>query len=183
MQCVPDPEDLNGECLTCKRITGPTLCKMLCYRYIVTDASLYREQKAPYQVYTKRWQSMDIIDIPASDWASSDTRTITVSPNHVHAPFKFAVREFIPAQGDLLEERWMTATGPKRIAIPRYALADMHKAANAMKDYIEQYTWKFIGVTIGDLDQLLLETYHMAFRHIGNAKVRSSEDRLGLNYH
>ncbi len=146
---------------------------MPCYRYIVTDASLYREQTAPYQLYSRRWQTMDIIDIPTSDWASSEVRTIIVSPNHFEAPLEFRVREFIPVDGDLLEEQWVTPTGKQRVPVPRYAVADMHETAQMMKGYIERNVWKFIAETVGPLDQLLWETYTMAFRHIGLAKVTS----------
>lgn len=144
---------------------------MPCYRYIITDASLYREQRAPFQLYTKRWQSMDIVNIPETDWASSEIRTVEVSPNHVFAPFKFRVREFIPVEGDLLEEQWTTPHGKQTIALPRYAVADMHEAANDMKEYIERNISNYIAVTVGHLDQLLWETYTHAFRHIGTAKT------------
>jgi len=144
---------------------------MPCYRYIVTDASLYREQTVPYQVYTRRWQSMDIVDIPSTDWASPDTLTIVVSPVNVDAPFAFRVREFIPVEGDRLEEQWVTPTGTRKVAIPKYAVADMHEAANDMKGYIERNVSNFITVSIGHLDDLLWETYAMAFRQIGSAKV------------
>ncbi|KAK0708520.1 hypothetical protein B0H67DRAFT_496689 [Lasiosphaeris hirsuta] len=181
-RCNPDPRDPYGPCLTCKGITGPTLCKMPCCRYIVTDASLYREQREPYQLYSRRWKSMDIIDIPASDWASSEIVRIVVSPNHLDAPFEFSVREFIPVEGDMLEEQWMTATGKKRVPIPRYALADMHQTANEMKNYVERNVWKFIGVTVGSLDQLLFETYTMAFRYIGQANTAEERDLLSNTF-
>ncbi|KAK0732900.1 hypothetical protein B0T26DRAFT_633909, partial [Lasiosphaeria miniovina] len=176
-RCNPDPSDPYGPCLTCKHITGPTLCKMPCYRYIVTDASLYREQQAPYQLFSKRWQTMDIVDIPANGWASSDIRTIVVSPNHLDAPFAIRVREFIPVEGDLLEEQWMTQNGMQRVAIPRYAVASMQEAAADMTDYIERNIHNFISVTIGNLDHLIWETYMTAFRHIGTAAVRTPDER------
>ncbi|KAJ4403427.1 hypothetical protein N0V85_005095 [Neurospora sp. IMI 360204] len=167
--CNPDPSDPNGPCLTCKRITGPTLCKMPCYRYIVTDASLYREQKQPS--FSHRWQSMDIINIPASDWASSDIRTIVVSPVHVDAPFEFRVRKFNPAEGDVVHEMWKTPQGMKQVALPRYALAEMHEAGETLKAYIETSVSKFIVATVGHLDTVFWETYGMAFRHINEANT------------
>jgi len=144
---------------------------MPCYRYIITDALLYREQKAPFQVYSKRWQSMDIVDIPSSGWASDETRTIVLSPIHADAPFQIRVREFIPVEGDLLEEQWMTATGLQRISLPKYAVADMQEAAGDLKTFIEKNVWNFINASVQKLDPLFWETYYMAFRHIGNAQV------------
>ena len=154
-------------------MTGPTLCKMPCYRYIVTDAHLYREQQAPYQLFSKRWQSMDIVDIPASHWESDEIRTIAVAPSCVNAPFAFQVRKFRPVEGDRLQDEWPTPHGMNRVSMPNYAVADMRKAAMEMKAYIDQSIVTFINATVGGLDQLLWETYMMAFRHIRDAKVCS----------
>ncbi|KAK4442358.1 hypothetical protein QBC34DRAFT_313297 [Podospora aff. communis PSN243] len=181
-RCNPDESDPYGPCLTCKSITGPTLCKMPCYRYIITDASLYREQRAPYQVYSRRWQSMDIIDIPKNDWASPEIRWITVSPNHIRLPFRFAVRKFIPVDGDLLEEQWMTPYGKKTVPVPAYAVADMHATAADMKEYVERIISDFILSTVGNEDLLLWETYTMAFRHIGSAKTPEERSLLGNTF-
>lgn len=182
-RCNPDESDPYGPCLTCKSITGPTLCKMPCYRYIITDASLYREQRAPYQVYSRRWQSMDIIDIPKSDWASPEIRTIIVSPNHLDAPFQFAVRKFLPIDGDLLEEQWMTPSGQKKtVPVPPFAVADMHATAADMKEYVERNISHFIAKAIGNEDPLLWETYTEAFRHIGSANTPEERSLLSNTF-
>ncbi|KAM7223111.1 hypothetical protein V8F06_001667 [Rhypophila decipiens] len=177
-RCNPDPDDLTGPCLTCKRMTGPTLCKMPCFRYIITEALLYREQKAPFQVYSKRWQNMDIVNIPADGWASDQLRTIVISPIQLFAPFQIQVREFIPVDGDLLEEQWMTATGPQKIQLPRYAVADMLEAARELKRYIESNVWNFLNSSVQQLDPLFWETYYMAFRHIGSAQTPGERELL-----
>jgi len=182
-RCNPDESDPYGPCLTCKSITGPTLCKMPCYRYIITDASLYREQRAPYQVYSRRWQSMDIIDIPKSDWASPEIRTIIVSPNHLDAPFQFAVRKFYPVEGDLLEEQWVTPSGEKKaVPVPPFAVADMHATAADMKKYVERNISHFIAKAIGNEDPLLWETYTEAFRHIGSANTPEERSLLSNTF-
>ncbi|KAK4184430.1 hypothetical protein QBC35DRAFT_58270 [Podospora australis] len=181
-RCLPDPSFPQGPCLTCCGMTGPTLCKMPCYRYIVTDASLYREQKAPWQVLSRRWQTMEIIDIPASDWASSTVRTIKVSPNHVWAPFDFEVREFYPREGDLLEEKWQTPTGPKRMPVPRYAVADMQATAERMKAFVDVSVWAYLNASLENMDPLLQETYLEAFRHIGAAKTNEEQSLLANTF-
>ena len=60
-----------------------------------------------------------------------------------------------------------------KVSMPNYAVADMRKAATEMKAYIDQSIVTFINATVGGLDQLLWETYMMAFRHIRDAKVCS----------
>ena len=152
-QCNPNPENPTGPCLTCLSIRGPTLSKQPCFRYIITDASLYREQKAPYQGFTRRWQTMDLVDIPSTGWASSEVRTITVSPNHVHAPLSFRVRQYIPVEGDLLEEVWMEKAQDRRgevieverrMPVPRWAVLNMSEVAKDMAGYIEHNVATFI---------------------------------------
>ncbi|KAK4466359.1 hypothetical protein QBC42DRAFT_166788 [Cladorrhinum samala] len=181
-RCDPDPLDITGACLTCRQMTGPTLCKMPCYRYIVTDAHLYREQQAPYQLFSKRWQSMDIVDIPASHWESDEIRTIAVAPSCVNAPFAFQVRKFRPVEGDRLQDEWPTPHGMNRVSMPNYAVADMRKAAMEMKAYIDQSIVTFINATVGGLDQLLWETYMMAFRHIRDAKTKEEQSLLSNTF-
>src|SRR6202034_126681 len=85
VRCVPDPDDEHGPCLTCKRIKRPTLSSLPCLRYIITDSLLYREQSAPYQLFSKRWQTMDLVDI--TEWASAETKTIELTQVFLHAPF------------------------------------------------------------------------------------------------
>ncbi|KAK4165574.1 hypothetical protein QBC43DRAFT_208230 [Cladorrhinum sp. PSN259] len=184
-RCDPDPLNTTGPCLTCRQMTGPTLCKMPCYRYIVTDAHLYREQVAPYQLFSRRWQSMDIIDIPSSDWESSEIRTITVTPSYVNAPFAFEVRMFRPVEGDSLEDQWTRPDGTMgRVRMPNYAVADMQKTAMEMKAFIDQSIVTFINATVGGLhvDQLLWETYMMAFKHIRDARTKEEQSLLSNTF-
>ncbi|KAK0744774.1 hypothetical protein B0T21DRAFT_380941 [Apiosordaria backusii] len=147
-------------------MTGPTLSKMPCYRYIITDASLYREQKAPYQLFSRRWQSMDIVDIPSSDWApSSRTRTIVVTHLNVSTPFAFQVREFMPAEGDKMEDEVIDPVDGTvtKMPIPRFAVAEMKNTAERMRAFVDGNIYNFITATVGS-DELLWETYLMAFR-------------------
>src|SRR5205085_1581404 len=75
----------------------------------------------------------------------------------------------------------MTPRGTKEtVPTPRFAVAEMHSTAEAMKKYIEGNMGKFIVDTVGNLDQLLWETYDAAFRHIFNAKT-PEEHALMLN--
>lgn len=154
-------------------MTGPTLSKMPCYRYIITEASLYREQKAPWQIFSRRWQSMDIVDISSSDWApSSRIRTIMVSHLNVPTQFAFQVREFIPTAGDILEDE---VTDPvegtvTKVPLPRFAVADMKATAENMRGFVDGNVHNFITAMVGR-DELLWETYLMAFRQVGLARV------------
>ncbi|KAK0669846.1 hypothetical protein QBC41DRAFT_223005 [Cercophora samala] len=183
-RCLPDPSLPSGPCLTCLLMTGPTLSKMPCYRYIITDASLYREQKAPWQVLSRRWQSMDIVDIPSSDWVpSSSIRTIIVRHLNVPTSFEFQVREFTPVEGDKVEDE---VTDPvtgrvTKVPLPRFAVADMKTTAERMKGFVDGNIYNFITATVGR-DELLWETYLMAFRQVGLAKTKQEQTLLSNTF-
>ncbi|KAK7928360.1 hypothetical protein PG985_005358 [Apiospora marii] len=170
--CFPNPVDLKGECLTCKNMRGPTLSKMPCLRYKITDAMLYREQETPYRIFTSRWKNLDIVDI--DEWASDDIKIVEISQNFLDAPYKAKVREFIPVEGDALEERWESNGCPRSHPIPRYGLADMHEVAEMMKGWTDRNIFTYICGAVGGLDDFFWETYMMAFRHPVMAKVGSA---------
>ncbi|OTB14989.1 hypothetical protein K445DRAFT_61587 [Daldinia sp. EC12] len=173
IRCDPDLEDPNGPCQTCKRIKGKTLSKMPCYRYIITDASLYREQEAPYQLYSTRWQNMNIVDIDG--WASDEIKTIVISQIFLDAPWTVKVREFVPVEGDLLEEKWESNGVIRTHPIPKYGLADMNQVAEMMQDWTDQNVFKYIEGSVSKLDDLFWETYMMAFRHPQKAKTEEEK--------
>ncbi len=53
----------------------------------------------PCQIFSRRWQSMNIVDIQG--WASADIKTIYLSQIFLNASYPVQVREFIPTEGDL----------------------------------------------------------------------------------
>lgn len=143
-----------------------------CLRWIITDASLYRKQSRPYQLFTKRWQNMDLVDI--EEWTSPESKTIVVSQIYLDAPYPVEVREFLPVEGDMLEEKWASGGIVKSHKIPRYALANLEKTASMLQNFIESNVGTYIQGTVGTSDQLLWQTYWFAFGHIQNAKVSKS---------
>ncbi|KAL8381019.1 hypothetical protein RB595_005355 [Gaeumannomyces hyphopodioides] len=179
-KCEPDPEDPQGVCIRCMKIqlsNKPIMCKLPCLRWIITDSSLYREQDRPYQMFSRRWQSMDLVDIDT--WASPQTRTILVSQIFLNAPYPVEVREFVPVEGDMLEEMWTSGDSVvKRHAIPRYAICDMGKTATALEAFIDKSIGIYIYGAIFKLDMLLWTTYMFAFGHIGRAKTQKQKDLL-----
>ncbi|KAL4811469.1 hypothetical protein BDV18DRAFT_156056 [Aspergillus unguis] len=167
VRCEPaenDPE--HNDCLTCQRAFQskvPGLRILPCLRLIITDVSLYREQDMPCQLFSKRWQSMDLVDI--TNWASSEVKTITISQIHVDAPYEVQVREFVPIEGDLLETPWATGNQGIRHRTPQYALVDMKSAATALEWLTARYVYWYILTTVGHVDHLIWHTYYFAFRY------------------
>lgn len=119
---------------------------------------------------------MDLVDIDT--WASPQVRTILVSQIFLEAPYEVEVREFVPVEGDMLEEMWTSGDSVKRHAIPRYAICDMEKTATALEAFIDRSIYIYIIGAIFNLDILLWYTYYFAFRHIGRAKTQKEKDLL-----
>ncbi|KAL4787661.1 hypothetical protein BJX76DRAFT_345352 [Aspergillus varians] len=178
IRCEPDNENLGGDCMTCQRAHQskvPSIRKLPCLRWIITDVSLYREQDMPCQIFSKRWQSMDLIDI--TDWASSEIKTITLSQIHVDAPYNVQVREFVPIEGDMLESTWVSGQYVRRHKMPHYALADMESAAKVLKWLTSRYVGQYMVKTVGTLDQLIWDTYFFAFRYQAKANYEAQPPR------
>jgi hypothetical protein len=169
VRCVPDPDDEHGPCLTCKRIKRPTLSSLPCLRYIITDSLLYREQSAPYQLFSKRWQTMDLVDI--TEWASEETKTIELTQVFLHAPFKLEVREFVPKEGDMLFELWQDGDTTHTHPIPPYAMVSLQKTTEMYREFIDKKIATYINGAINPLDDFFFQTYIQAFKHRLETKV------------
>ncbi|KAL4941730.1 hypothetical protein BDV06DRAFT_212435 [Aspergillus oleicola] len=171
IRCYPNPDDPHGPCDTCRKAHGSkalSVMRLPCLRLIITDISLYREQEMPCQLFSKRWKTMDLIDI--TDWASSEIKTITLCQNNAEAPYEVQVREFVPLEGDMLELTWDSGHGVRRHKMPQYALADMESAAKALKWLTSTYVVQYIVGTVGNLDDLIWQTYYFAFRYQAKGK-------------
>ncbi|KAL3471565.1 hypothetical protein BJX99DRAFT_266617 [Aspergillus californicus] len=166
-----EPDEHGGDCLTCQRAhqsKAPSIRNLPCLRWIITDVSMYREQDMPCQLFSRRWQSMDLIDI--TDWASSEVKTITLSQIYVNAPYNVEVRRIVPMEGDMLELTWVSGHRVRRHRMPEYALADMEGAARTLRWLTSNHVGQYILGTVGELDLLVWTTYFFAFRYQAKAK-------------
>ncbi|KAI0602176.1 hypothetical protein F4775DRAFT_588403 [Biscogniauxia sp. FL1348] len=178
--CEPDPYDPAGVCLNCKNVVKPIMCKLPCLRWIITDSSLYREQHMPYQLFSRRWQSMDLIDI--TNWASSEVKTILISQIFLDAPYEVEVREFVPVEGDMVDAVWRSGSVVKRQRAPLYALSDMEKTAKMLEQFIDANVATYINAVTERLHPLFWQTYKFAFRYIGEAKTPEERKLLANTF-
>lgn len=153
----------------------PTLSHLPCFRVIITQASLYRDQYAPNPNFSRRWQNMDLKELDPSSWVPGKAPR-TVSVTHVcldrnggDRGYDVAVREYLPLPGDRTYESWRSkATDEQtRHECPRYAIADMRQTAEVMKAYLFQpdVARKYIDGIVGGLDPLIAMTYNEAFAY------------------
>ncbi|KAK5702417.1 hypothetical protein LTR17_022344 [Elasticomyces elasticus] len=175
-RCKPNPDDPFGLCLTCASVSGPTMSRLNCLRYKITDAALYREQDAPFHMWSKRWKNMDLVDI--ADWASDEIKTITISQIFLDAPYKVRVKRFIPRDGDMLEDAWFQNGTMRKYQIPCYALCDMAETATMLEDFIDHNIGTYIRGAISHCDGLIWETYLKAFVHYGEARTSLERDLI-----
>lgn len=112
---------------------------------------------------------MDLVDITV--WASKEIRTIEVTQNFLHAPYKVDVREFVPIEGDMLEERWTDGAIIKTHAIPPYGVVDMEKTAEDLWHFVDENVANYFVNWVGDKDPLLWHTYWMAYKHSEESDV------------
>ncbi|RSL53525.1 hypothetical protein CEP51_014881 [Fusarium floridanum] len=171
-RCTFDSTAPEGPCRRCKSQVMP------CVRYRITDTTLYREQEAPYHLFSQRWKSMDMVDI--TNWASDEIRTIEISLDFLHAPSRIKVREFIPLPGDCLDETWVKDGETIIHPLPPYAIANMKEAADAIALMVEREAWNYLWKSVGSLeeDSLIWETYLAAFRRANTAP--SQEEQILL---
>jgi hypothetical protein len=123
----------------------------------------------PYQLFSKRWKTMDLVDI--TGWASNEVRTIQLSQVFLDAPYSVQVRRFVPAPGDMLEEIWHAGAVKKTHHIPPYALENMTETSRMLERWVDDNIGRYINGAVGKADRLLWDTYRMAFRHMGKFKV------------
>jgi hypothetical protein len=112
---------------------------------------------------------MEIRDI--TEWASPAIKTIRVTHGFGSASYALEVREFLPVEGDLLEEQWSNMGVMKKHRLPPYAIADMRKAAITLRRYVDESIVDFIGDGIDCENPLILKTYRMAYKHALHATV------------
>ncbi|CAH0045779.1 unnamed protein product [Clonostachys solani] len=137
----------------------------VCLRYEVSDAALYRLQKQPAQRSSRRWATMEMVDLDAKDWASSDIVTIYVTQTILHAPIELRMRKYIPNSTDVTFRSWWDGSEMKRYDMPPYAIANLAEATQSYRTIMDQYVKAFVEATIGYRDVLIQTTYYAALWH------------------
>jgi hypothetical protein len=112
---------------------------------------------------------MEIKEI--TEWTSSEIKTIRVTQGFGGAWYELEVREFKPVDGDVLDKVWNDKGVVKSHKIPPYGLANMKKAACTLRKFVDECIGAYIKGIIGHSDDLLWNTYLMAFKQSVEARV------------
>lgn len=164
IRCNPDPSNLKGPCLTCQKLLKPTLHKLPCLRYKLTDIRLFREGSyAAGREWSHRWLSNSMDNI--KEWASSELKRIQVTQDYGPSALTFTVKQFVPQNGDMLHRQWSDGGVTKSVAIANYAIVDMAAALQEHRNFITAEGSQVFKSVLDYNDRLLWDTYSTAIRY------------------
>ncbi|KAI0109121.1 hypothetical protein GGR51DRAFT_512806 [Nemania sp. FL0031] len=169
-RCLSNPDDPFGECLTCVGLKGPTLSKLPCLRYKISDSQLLDKGPHPRFSWTRRWTTMKICEI--EDWASDGIKTITLTQDVGNASYNLQVREFTPLPGDSLVRAWNVTGGVRSHPCAPYAIQNMRETCQTFISFVDRYMETYIEHYIDGNDPLLSKTYQMALGHSRSSQVK-----------
>jgi len=179
IRCHPDPANPRGTCLTCQRVMKPTLRKLPCLRYKLTEVRLFREGSfAVGHEWSHRWSGKTLDDI--THWASSEVKMVQVTQDYSPSPISFEVREFEPMPGDKLQRRWVHEGVQKTATLPNYAILNMKDAVKAHREFIVNEGPYFFKNTLNYNDRLLSGTYTMALKLSNDAATPDERNLLQM---
>jgi hypothetical protein len=118
---------------------------------------------------------MEMINI--HDWASVATITVEMTngfedTNQKLVKYKLVLQEFIPRDGDVLDNRWSDNGVIKTHDVPPFAIARMEDASGTIREYVNQCYVPAIVKHVGNSkEDLLWDTYYMAIKHSHTASV------------
>jgi hypothetical protein len=134
----------------------------------MTDCQLYRLGGL---TVTKRWPEWKMVDI--TDWASSETKSVTICSYLPGFKFQTQVRKFVPREGDIMEKRWMDGKERKTYKVTPYALANMERSAKDFQKAVDERAYEGYGGIFerDNTDPLIRLTLKMAMEHLKTAQV------------
>ena len=113
---------------------------------------------------TRRWNKAQMKDV--GDWADGHIRKVRITLGTYSEAMEFEVRKFIPREGDVLDRNWVDGTVQKSKRLEPYGFADIHKACESYKSYIEKHALEAMAVDLAtrESDPLIQETFAWAHR-------------------
>ncbi|KIN08741.1 hypothetical protein OIDMADRAFT_107879, partial [Oidiodendron maius Zn] len=176
IRCIINTHDPKGPCETCLRASS-TMSRPLCFRYKITNSiSLYREQKEPNPIWTRRWKDFTPQNITL--WASTTIRKIKVTHGMGNSSYELEVQKFVPMDGDLMYKFWTVNGDERKCFVPPYAIVDLEKAAQSRFRFIRDNFKTYIECSVSNSDELIQLTYERALRHSAEAKGEEEKTLL-----
>jgi hypothetical protein len=112
---------------------------------------------------------MELLDI--QNWASPTIKTVTITQDVFDSRYPLKVKRFIPEKGDAIERRWKTNGVEQSFKCEPYAIADMAEAGQTLSQFADDSLEPSIRFYIGGTNNLLSQTYSMAYKYSSIAEV------------
>ncbi|KAK1832991.1 hypothetical protein QBC39DRAFT_403358 [Podospora conica] len=162
-RCLPDLANPHGCCMTCKNAFGSAILRPICVRKKVTEAKLFVKGTHPQFIWSRRWNSMKIVNI--TRWANPEVKTIYVTQDVAGLSYSLRVRQFILEPGDSDRRTWKTRGREMFYKCNNYAIEDMEQTGRDVVQFADNSIKGFIDHYIDKSDPLLHQTYLMALRY------------------
>jgi hypothetical protein len=105
---------------------------------------------------------MKMIDVV--DWESREMKSIKISHGFCQDTINLDVRKFVPADGDVLDRKWVDGQIRKTKRVEPYAIVNMTKAALEVKRYIYANVHPCLLIFLENHDSLVRDTYMLAYK-------------------
>lgn len=136
--------------------------RLPCLRYKITDVKLFKPGQVKGHEWTRRWT--EGIGDEISQWASLDTKIVSVSEGYTRGPVQLRVRRFIPQEGDALERSWVHDGRRRSVLVPPYAIVNLEEAKSTYTDHINEGLRECCRRIVSSKDKLIGGTYGLALR-------------------
>jgi hypothetical protein len=134
-----------------------------CFRSRLSSSELFRQGPTDEFRWTKRkWLQTASNDTKV--WRSPQTRLLVTQGMGLQ--LELIVKQYEPQPDDQGGYTWIDhSTGAtKLLTMPRYAVANISAAQDAINRYVSDYTEAYIVKKIGSHDTIPWKTFHMALR-------------------
>jgi len=171
VRCQLDENNPTGDCQTCKDVSTQKIHTLGCYRYKISEVTLYRTGKAPGLEFTFRWPKMTLKDI--SKWQNSEVRTIKVLSDVCPVPLELSARMFEPIPQDSRKKSWMDGKTKKYKDTTPFAILNMSAAVKDMTNFIDSTVEICLRFFMETRDAFAKDTYLFAWNYMKTRAVSS----------
>lgn len=158
-QCIPDPTNPSGPCLTCQQRTV-RMSRLPCLRYMVTDSKLFRtglDYMPFYRSHPMEGPHYGDFHLERQ-WTDAAPKFLClgqVGAMHI----KVELKEFVPPVGT----KDVDLKGRPMYAVP-WAVADPDAVVEAITEYIDRAITRYMAEYLDDTDPLVWNIFQAAYR-------------------
>lgn len=158
-QCIPDPTNPHGPCLTCQQRTV-RMSRLPCLRYMVTDSTLFRTSlnyMAFYRTHPMIGPHYGDFHIDRQ-WTGAPSKFLCMGQvGSLH--LRVELKEFVPPRNSAD----LDLKGRPMYAVP-WAIADPDAVVEAFNEYIDKAVARYMAAYLDNTDPLIWNIFQAAYR-------------------